>query len=136
MTGPRWTAELLALRERILAEAGLTPEQYTCPVPATGSPSEITLHGRTGCTDCRLDGRNLDRFDMPAPAFVEVDAGQTRCPRCRSVVQVRVLWDGRCVVANEDGTAHRHAAPAPPSARTPAPEAAPPRPPAWERWRE
>jgi hypothetical protein len=69
-------------------------------------PMDCTLVGRTGCVGCLLSRRNLD----PTPALepIDCDGGETRCPACQDVVQVRLGASGVLLGRSADGRVHRH----------------------------
>ena len=94
----------------------------TCPFHPEALPGERTVLGRMGCGPCAIDPWNLDPL---VEDIIDVDAGQTRCPTCSSVVEIR-LQRGQ-LVAFEEGGGITHQHPANLSAPQPA------SPPVWER---
>ena len=93
----------------------MLPTLKPCPHLSTPTPVLITLHGRQGCVACRWHPRNLDELLVPILEPLDVDGGETLCPRCRAAVFVRPMASGGCLVVNPDGTQHRHRAVASPA---------------------
>lgn len=98
----------------------------------------------------RLLANVAELSDPERTPYLDVDAGQTRCPSCWRLVQVEVLRGGHCRVVQRDGRTHlcpiyaspnaaERAQTSPlPSTRRPAPREPEPREPApiWERYTE
>ncbi len=113
MSEPTWPTDYLgdemrALCERNLAEAAALPWPInTCRAHPDALPGERTIYGRQGCIGCLQDPGNLDPADKGIDG-VDVDGGETRCPRCAGVVYVVLNAAGVLVAYDQSGETHTH----------------------------
>ncbi len=108
--GDRLGKAVRALIDRNLAEAAALPWPInSCPIHPNALPGERTINGRQGCVGCLQDPGNLDPADKGIDG-VDVDGGETRCPRCAGVVYVVVNAGGVLVAYDQSGSPHTHRA--------------------------
>ncbi len=106
--GDRLGAEMRALCAQYQADAAALPWPInTCPLHPNDLPFQRTMNGRRGCVGCLQDPGNLDPSDKGIDG-VDVDGGETRCPRCADVVYVVVNTAGVLVVYDQSGATHTH----------------------------
>jgi hypothetical protein len=100
--------EMRALIARTLAEAAALPAPInTCRAHPDALPGERTIYGRQGCVGCLQDPGNLDPADKGIDG-VDVDSGETRCPRCAGMVSVVLNAAGVLVAYDQSGAPHSH----------------------------
>ncbi len=113
MSEPTWPtdylgAEMRALCAQYQADAAALPWPInSCPLHPDALPGARTINGRQGCVGCLQDPGNLDPADKGVDG-VDVDGGETRCPRCAGVVYVVVNAAGVLVAYDQSGETHTH----------------------------
>ncbi len=106
--GDRLGAEMRAICARYMgAAAGLPEPINSCRLHPDALPFARTLNGRSGCVGCLQDPGNLDPSDKGVDG-IDVDGGETRCPRCRGVVYVVPNTAGTMSVYDQSGELHTH----------------------------
>ena len=65
-----------------------------------------TLMARAGCVACQCSKYNLD--GSPALEPLDIDAGETRCPRCGAPLSLCATRSGAFVAIDDSGQVHRH----------------------------